>query len=159
MDLLDEGISSIRNITNDLRPSLLDDLGLLPAMRSLAADWSARTGITLALDAPDALPPMAPEAELALFRALQEALSNVAQHAGASRVAVRVAIPGGTLDLDIADDGRGFPAGGAVEGLERAGHLGLAGLRERITAVGGRVTFGVAPGGGARVTVHVPVAS
>jgi signal transduction histidine kinase len=159
VDLLDEGISSIRNVTNDLRPSLLDDLGLLPALRSLASDWAGRSGITVALHVPESLPPLAPDAELALFRALQESLSNVTQHAGAKHVDVTVAARNGGLDLSVADDGRGFPPGGAVDGLERAGHLGLAGMRERITTLGGSVALERGPRGGASVRIHVPVTS
>jgi signal transduction histidine kinase len=81
------------------------------------------------------------------------------QHAGASSVDVTVSSRNGELLLAIADDGRGFPPGGAIEGLERAGHLGLAGMRERITAIEGAVELGRGPRGGARVLIHVPVAS
>ncbi|HET7468550.1 MAG TPA: histidine kinase, partial [Gemmatimonadales bacterium] len=84
LELIDTGIRSIRSVTNDLRPSLLDDLGLLPALRSLVADFGAQGEIEIALVAPAALPPLSKDAELALFRALQEALTNVRRHAVAS---------------------------------------------------------------------------
>jgi signal transduction histidine kinase len=157
LDLMDQGIASIRNLTNDLRPSLLDDLGLLPALRSLAAESARSYQLTVEVEAPAALPALSPEGELALYRALQESLTNVAEHAYASRVAVRVAVEGGAVLLEVRDDGRGFAQGGAVEGLERAGHLGLAGMRERITALGGSLATGNVPEGGARVIVRVPV--
>src|SRR4029077_12893157 len=83
LGLIDTGIRGIRSVTNDLRPSLLDDLGLVPALRSLVSDFSERSGITAALAVPDALPLLSEEAELAVFRALQEGLSNVLRHAGA----------------------------------------------------------------------------
>lgn len=155
---LDAGITSIRNVTNDLRPSLLDDLGLLPAVRSLVSDWSARTGIVVSLEAPASLPTLVADADLALFRAVQESLSNASQHAGASRVTVTLVVQPGGVGLSIADDGGGFPTGGAIGGLERAGHLGLTGMRERIVALGGTVSFDNRPEGGAQVVIHVPAA-
>jgi signal transduction histidine kinase len=93
--LIDTGIRSIRGVTNALRPSLLDDLGLPAALRSLAADFAERTGVAVDLAVDDALPPLPADAELALFRAVQEALSNVARHAGASRVRVALAADAG----------------------------------------------------------------
>lgn len=154
--LIDTGIGSIRNVTNDLRPSLLDDLGLLPALRSLVAEFGERSGIRVALTAPAALPPLSKEAELALFRALQEALSNVRRHAGAAAVSVAITVEGGGIRLAVRDDGRG-PAELDAELLEREGHMGLAGMRERISALGGRMRFGGAPGAGATLEIFVPV--
>ncbi|HYC33025.1 MAG TPA: GAF domain-containing sensor histidine kinase, partial [Gemmatimonadales bacterium] len=109
LGLIDTGIRSIRSVTNDLRPSLLDDLGLLPALRSLVADCHERSGIRIELAAPDALPPLSKEAELALFRALQEALSNVLRHADASAVHVGLSVSREGILLEVRDDGRGPP--------------------------------------------------
>jgi signal transduction histidine kinase len=156
LDLIDTGIRSIRSVTNDLRPSLLDDLGLLPALRSLVADFDSGSGIQTALVAPAALPPLTKEAELALFRALQEALSNVRRHAGARSVQVEISVGLPGVRLRVRDDGRG-PWSPDVERLEREGHMGLAGMRERISALGGTVTFGGAPGAGAALEVLLPV--
>jgi signal transduction histidine kinase len=160
LELIDTGIRSIRSVTNDLRPSILDDLGLLPALRSLVADFSERSGIRTGLAAPGTLPLLSKEAELALFRALQEALSNVLRHAGARTVEVGISVsPTGVL-LAVRDDGRGPPPL-APERLEEAGHMGLAGMRERIKALGGSLRFGRAAGsgGGASLEVLVPVGS
>lgn len=154
--LIDTGIRSIRSVTNDLRPSLLDDLGLLPALRSLVADFGAHGEARITFTAPPALPALSGEAELALFRALQEALSNVRRHAGARNVEVTLATAPGGVRLDVRDDGKG-PPDAAPEQLERGGHMGLAGMRERISALGGRVHFGPAPGPGAALEVLVPV--
>jgi signal transduction histidine kinase len=156
--LIDTGIRSIRSVTNDLRPSILDDLGLLPALRSLVADFAERSGIRTSLAAPGTLPPLSKEAELALFRALQEALSNVLRHAAARSVEIGISVnPTGVL-LAVQDDGRGPPELGP-ERLERGGHMGLAGMRERIKALGGSVRFGRAHdmGVGASLEVLVPV--
>jgi signal transduction histidine kinase len=157
LELIDTGIQSIRSVTNDLRPSLLDDLGLLPALRSLVADFGARGEIEIARAAPPALPPLSKEAELALFRALQEALSNVRRHAVASRVEVQITGHPGTVHLRVADNGRGPPSAG-WEQLEREGHMGLAGMRERINALGGSVRFGGTRDHGAALEISVPVA-
>jgi signal transduction histidine kinase len=157
LELIDTGIRSIRSVTNDLRPSLLDDLGLLPALRSLVADFAAQGEIAIALAAPPALPPLSKEAELALFRALQEALSNVRRHAVASRVEVDIVTDAGSVRIRVTDNGRGPPSAG-LERLEREGHMGLAGMRERISALGGFVRFGGWREHGVAIEISVPVA-
>ena len=155
LSLVDAGIRSIRNVTNDLRPSLLDDLGLLPALRSLASDFAERTGLRVTVHAPETLPPLPAEAELALYRALQEALSNVARHAHARAVDVRVTLVDGTLEMRVADDGVGLS--GARGDVDDRGGMGLTGMRERIHAIGGQVLLvpstAAAPGAEVRVTV------
>jgi signal transduction histidine kinase len=156
LELIDTGIRSIRSVTNDLRPSLLDDLGLLPALRSLAADFSERSGIQTGLAAPPSLPTLSREAELALFRALQEALSNVLRHARAQAVDIGISIsPAGVL-LRVQDDGLGPPTESTLSTLEHEGHMGLAGMRERITALGGSVRLLANNGSGALLEVLVP---
>ncbi|MEO6056801.1 MAG: GAF domain-containing protein [Gemmatimonadales bacterium] len=156
LDLIDTGIRSIRSVTNDLRPSLLDDLGLLPALRSLVGEFGSGNDIRIAFAAPAALPPLSKEAELALFRALQEALSNVRRHAGARSVEVSISADSAGVRLVVRDDGDG-PSDTNPERLEREGHMGLAGMRERISALGGRVRFGGAAGAGASLEILVPV--
>lgn len=156
VELVDEGLHGIRGVTHDLRPSLLDDLGLLPALRSLVADFGERTGVAATVAAPERLPKLPPEAELALFRTLQEALSNVARHSAAKHAAVRITVSGGGVGMAVTDDGRGFRGVLDLDRLESAGHLGLAGMRERIGVVGGAVELGEEEGGGARVEIWVP---
>jgi signal transduction histidine kinase len=159
LELIDTGIRSIRSVTNDLRPSLLDDLGLLPALRSLVAEFAHRSGIRMELAAPTVLPPLSGEAELALFRALQEALSNVLRHAEARSVDIAIALSNGSVQLEVTDDGRGPPLGLSSERLESQGHMGLAGMRERITALGGSVRFGGREIGGSQLEVILPLIS
>jgi signal transduction histidine kinase len=156
LDLMDAGIRSIRRLTHDLRPTLLDDLGLLPALRSLATEFAERSGTSVELVAPPALPPLPKEAELAVFRALQEALANVARHAGARTVRVTIAGDERAITLEVRDDGRGLPAGGEPPVWEHAGHMGLAGMRERIAALGGQVELASRPGNGLTVSVYLP---
>ena len=159
LELIDTGIRSIRNVTNDLRPSLLDDLGLLPALRSLVADFSQRSGIRVDLAEPNVMPPLSREAELALFRALQEALSNVLRHADAHSVDVGIVVDADAVLLRVTDDGRGPPGYISPERLEQTGHMGLAGMRERITALGGTVEFRRRDHSGAQLEVIVPSVS
>lgn len=154
--LIDTGIRSIRSVTNDLRPSLLDDLGLLPALRSLVADFADHSDVRIDFTAPGSIPLLSKEAELALFRALQEALSNVRRHAAARSVEVTLALDPSGLRLAVRDDGLG-PPDVSPERLERDGHMGLAGMRERIGALGGSVRFGGGRSCGAALEVLLPV--
>lgn len=154
--LVDSGISGIRRVMNDLRPALLDDVGLLPAIRSLAVDVRVRGQLTVETDLPDRTGPLTSEVELAIFRAAQEALANTLRHAAASRVILRIRAEEGLLQLSVIDDGRGFPPGRDLATFEREGHLGLAGMRERIAGLGGGVrVYGVH---GVTVIVTVPFA-
>lgn len=162
IELMDDGLRSIRNLTNDLRPALLDDLGLVPALRALAHSSAERYGLAVDLALPESLPRLGADGELALYRALQEALSNVAEHAEARQVRVRISTDESGVALVVADDGRGFPNLAAVDKLERMGHLGLAGMRERIAAQGGSLTIGNAadsmPGAWVRVLLPAEAA-
>ena len=158
LHLIDAGIRSIRSLTNDLRPSLLDELGLLPALRALVRDLDARRDLAIGFDAPAALPALSREAELAIFRTLQEALVNVIRHANASRVDARLTVRDGQVELEVTDDGAGLPAGARLEQFERDGHMGLAGMRERILSLGGTVVVGTAPTGGVRLVARIPAA-
>jgi signal transduction histidine kinase len=156
LELIDAGMRSIRNVTDHLRPSLLDELGLLPALRALVREFGSRSGLVVRLEAPAGLPVLSEAAEVALFRALQEALANVARHAGAGQVEVLLEVGDGAVTLQVSDDGGGLPAGAGIREFERAGHLGLAGMRERIQGVGGSVRVSEAPQGGVRLKVRVP---
>jgi signal transduction histidine kinase len=156
MALIDTGIRGIRNVTNELRPPLLDDLGWLPAVRALVQEFSDRTGVAAHLEAAEHHPPLGQEAELALFRAVQEALANVARHAGAASVVVLIVPADGGLLVRITDDGRGWDGQIDPGSLEQRGHLGLAGMRERIVSVGGRVEVTGAPDSGVRIEIFLP---
>lgn len=151
LELVDQGIRSIRNVTTNLRPPLLEDLGLALALRALVETFSAQTGLRIAFAAPPELPPLSPDASLAVFRALQEALSNIARHSGARSADVRLSVTNGELVMVVRDDGRGFPPGAS----ENATTFGLAGMRERIAAVHGSVSL--ASDAGAAVTIRIPV--
>jgi signal transduction histidine kinase len=157
LQLVDTGIASIRSVTNDLRPSMLDDLGLVPALRSLVHEVSERAGLHVTLDAEAAIPPLSPDTELALFRALQEALSNVVRHADASATLVSLDVRDGAVRLRVRDDGRGLPVDARGQVRSDHGRMGLTGMRERIHAVGGTVRLrNVSPGVEVEVLVPLP---
>jgi signal transduction histidine kinase len=147
LESVDAGMRSIRSITRDLRPPLLDELGLLPALHALVEGFGERTGLTMSFTAPRALPPLSKDAELALFRALQEALSNVARHARARSVTIMLTQHAGVLDLEVKDDGRGVTGDPG---------LGLTGMGERLGALGGAMCITNAADGGARLAVRLP---
>ena len=153
--LMDEGIRGIRRTVSDLRPAQLDDLGLAPAIRSLATEVGDRAGIEVTTEIEATLPRLDSERELAIFRAAQEAIANAVRHAEAGRLLVRLRTARGRLRLVVRDDGRGFPAGADLAAFEREGHLGLVGMRERIAAIGGTVE--VESERGVTVTVEVPI--
>lgn len=153
--LVGEGIRSIRSVTRNLRPTALDDLGLLSALRALARDFGQEGALEVAFDAPATLPAVGGDAELALYRTLQEGLANTVRHGRARRVDVSVRHEGDELVLEVADDGAGFPTDDP-RGLNRT-RGGLAGIRERIAGAGGRFVLENRSGGGARVRVIVPV--
>ena len=159
LELVDEGIKNLRSLTNDLRPSLLDDLGLLPALRALVTAFEERTGLPATLALPATAPTLPEDAELALYRAVQETLANVARHADACAVEVAFAVLDRQIVLTVRDDGRGLPAGWSLDSLEREGHLGLAGMRERISALGGVLRVAAGPGGGVVVTAQLPLSA
>ncbi len=146
--LVDQALTTTRVLCSELRPPILDDLGLVETLRWYVRDWSQQTRIRavirLAVPATDVADLLA----IDLFRMLQELLTNVARHAGARRVAVTLGRPRGVLQLRVADDGRGFPAGGAVG-------FGLLGVRERLRRHGGTMRVVSTPKG-ATVTLRVP---
>jgi signal transduction histidine kinase len=152
--LVDDGIRGVRRVINDLRPALLDDLGLAAAVRALAEDVEARGGPVVGVAVTSALPALSVEAELAIFRAAQEALANVIRHADARNAQVTLEHADGGVRLTVRDDGIGFPPGADLVSFERDGHLGLVGMRERIAALGGTVR--VMSTTGVTVTVTVP---
>ncbi len=147
-------IRSIRGVARNLRPVALDDLGLVAALRALARDLAGTDElIHVDFDVAPGLPTPRPAIELALYRTVQEALANAIRHGGARRARITLAHDRVGTELTVTDDGRGVPEDFRIE--TRGGH-GLAGIRERVTALGGRVQVGRAEGGGTRLAVRLP---
>ena len=151
--LVSAGLSSLRRVTAALRPSLLDDLGLLSAVRSLVAEVSREGQVRAELVAPVALAPLPRERELALFRAAQEGITNVLRHASASQLVITIDGSAGDVQLTVDDDGTGPPTRAYLAAQERGGHVGLVGMRERLVALGGRMNIEASPLGGTRLAV------
>lgn len=148
-------LQSIRNLAQLLRPAVLDDLGLLAAVESYATRFAERTGLKLSLDlAAGQELTLSREVELALYRTLQEALTNVARHASARQVWVQVAADESNVRLVVRDDGRGLGWDGASE--QEGPGLGLAGIRERAALYGGRLQIGSQPGRGTELRLELP---
>lgn len=153
--LTDAGIRSIRAVMQDLRPSLLDDLGLVPALRSLATAFAQQSGVDLRLDLPLAtrLPALDEGADLAFYRALQEALSNIGRHSHATAVDIVLRLDGESVRLTVQDDGCGVTT--QDDGSARSG-MGLIGMRERFASLGGSVQLRACPRGGVILDVSLP---
>ncbi|MEQ9568876.1 MAG: ATP-binding protein, partial [Longimicrobiales bacterium] len=148
-------IRSIRGVTRNLRPVALDDLGLLPALRALARDLAGPGGaMEIHFETPPRIPDPDADTELALYRSVQEALANAVRHGGAREAWITLRTDETGIDLEVRDDGSGVPEGFRIEGNSR--HSGLAGIRERVTALGGRVEIGPRPDGGTRLALWVP---
>jgi signal transduction histidine kinase len=150
--LVEEATEYVRSLSLDLRPSLLDDLGLAAALRSLVRRQAQRGGIEIHLDVAS-LEEARVSRDLATtgFRLVQEALTNVVRHAGAERAAVTVGTAGGSLEIAVRDDGHGFDVADVRRRAAQGGHLGLLGMEERSALAGGRLTVESGAGG---TTVH-----
>ena len=148
---IDRTIATVRRISSELRPLVLDDLGLSAAASWYVDQFSARTGLTIDLSLPDVDPERGDAVATALFRVLQESLTNVARHAQAEKVAVRLTFENGVWSLSVQDDGVGF-----VPDPGKRGDIGLVGMRERAQNLGGRFAVTSAPGQGTRVEVVIP---
>ncbi|MEX0637177.1 MAG: PAS domain-containing sensor histidine kinase, partial [Burkholderiales bacterium] len=155
--LLDRTVSSSRRIAADLRPLMLDDLGLADAAQWLVDDFGKRSGVRLEMRVPEEaeFDALAKGAATAVYRAIQESLTNIARHSGAKNAWVLLAQENGEVLVEIEDDGRGVTPGD----LAKASSLGLKGMRERIAYYGGSLEVARAPRGGTRLRVRMPFPS
>jgi PAS domain S-box-containing protein len=152
LSMLDTSIAATRRIAADLRPLLLDDLGLIPAIEWLINNFTQRTGVPCELDADEDLELEEPYAT-AVFRIVQESLANVAKHAGARQVLVQVVRGAGQVTLRVRDDGIGF----VITTPRKPNSLGLMGLRERAQLLKGSIHIESAPGQGTCIDVAIPL--
>jgi PAS domain S-box-containing protein len=152
LELVDGTIQSMRRICTELRPAILDDLGLVAALEWAAEEFAARTGTRCRLDLPPNEIIINQECTVALFRIFQESLTNVARHANAAEVNVRLARVDGMLVLEVHDNGKGV----TEERSAARNSLGILGMRERALLVGGEFTITGGPGMGTTVRVHIP---
>ena len=151
--LIDATVAAARRISADLRPLMLDDLGLAAATEWLVQNFTQHTGIACTLEALEEDLDLQDPHATAVFRVLQESLTNIAKHAGASQVEVAVKRADGRIALRVSDNGRGFTPRDAP----KPGSYGLLGVRERASLLGGEVAIDSAPGRGTIVQLDLPV--
>jgi two-component system sensor histidine kinase UhpB len=153
LGMVNETVASVRRIATELRPLMLDDLGLTSAIEWLAHDWARRMGIAVKLELHEEGPELSDTMAIALYRMVQEALTNIARHAQAGKVKIRMQQDGDMLVLMVQDDGIGF----TDKALAREGSHGLAGMRERAYMLGGKLAVGNSRAGGGSIVVRIPI--
>ena len=142
-------LDQIRNVSKMLRPSVLDDLGLEPALVALTQEFERRTGIRVDRELDLAGTSVPEEVQVVIYRVVQEALTNVARHSGAKRALVKASRGAGGVELVIEDNGKGAVASPTP-------HMGLLGMRERVTELGGRFRVVTRPQEGFRIEAMLP---
>jgi signal transduction histidine kinase len=150
--LIVQTLRNVRRLAVELRPKALDDFGLVPALERLTETFADQSGIEVDLEAPIAEERLPAEIETALYRIVQEALTNVAKHSGAQRVSVSVTRKDSSVTAVIEDDGKGFEAGGAG-----GAGLGLVGMKERLGLLSGRFQIESTEGAGTTIVAEVPL--
>jgi PAS domain S-box-containing protein len=156
--MLGTAAAEVERISQNLRPSVLEHLGLAAVLRDTSTEFAKRTGLSLRLTCRRLPVRLSVDAELALFRILQEALKNVERHARARKLAVRLRLRSALVELSVKDDGAGFDPGHQQSGRNKGRGLGLLGMRERAAHVGGALGIKSIRRGGTEITVQVPVA-
>jgi PAS domain S-box-containing protein len=153
--LLDQTVAATRRISADLRPLMLDDLGLADAASWLVDDFGKRYGIAARIELPGegALENLPKNVSTTVYRAIQESLTNIARHSGAKNAWVVMAAENGSLEVEVEDDGRGI----GQDDVAKSRSLGLKGMRERIAFLGGAFEVARAPRGGTRLRIKVPL--
>lgn len=156
IEVVDEALSRVRELSLELRPSLLDDLGLAAALRWYVGRYTERTGIKTEIIGDTEVRRISREVETACFRIIQEALTNAARHSRATEASIKVKQANGSLHFTISDNGIGFQSELLLNGLVSSA-LGLHGMQERALAVDGKVEIHSNPNQGTQITVSVPV--
>jgi len=156
LTLLDQVIQQVRDLSRNLRPSVLDDLGLIPALQWLLKS-QVNGGLNAYLETNLGQERLPPHIETAVFRIVQEAANNCLKHAGASRLEVRIRATEDTLVVDIEDDGRGFDVERALQRAARGHSLGLLGMQERVLLLNGQIQIESERGKGTRIHLEIPL--
>jgi signal transduction histidine kinase len=158
LTLIDQLIARVRKISVDLRPPLLDEVGLGPALRLYLEGQAALSNVPIQLDFMDAAEGarLAPDLEIACFRVVQESITNALRHASARQIEVRIVRDARGVSLSIRDDGRGFDLAGLASG-DLSDHLGIVGMRERVRTRAGAFQLTSRPGAGTSVEIELPI--
>jgi signal transduction histidine kinase len=157
-NLVEQSVSIVHRFARHLRPTVLDDLGLIPALRSLVKDFTKQTGILVRCTTFAGVEQLNSAKRTVLYRVIQSALTNVAQHAKASRAQVSIRKLRDTVRMDITDNGTGFEVE-RVLFAKRGQRLGLLGMRERVEMVGGSFRVESTPGKGTTIRAQIPLAN
>jgi PAS domain S-box-containing protein len=152
-----EAMKMIRNISSHLRPSSLDHFGLVPAITSLTDEIKRQSGIMIRVHSQGMSERFSPEKELALYRIVQESLTNVLKHAAANEVFITISCREDAIHLSVEDDGRGFDYGELDKERFLQGHLGISIMRERVSQFSGSFEIETKPGKGTQVIVEIPI--
>lgn len=152
-----EALEALRRCAQDLRPRILDDLGLIPALEWMGEEISREYGVDALVEVKGSTRELTPERQLLLFRIAQEALTNTQRHAEASIVWVTLKFADEKLNLEVKDNGRGFEVPGDIEDLAGSGRLGLVGMKERAELIGAKLRIQSGVGKGTTVAVVVPL--
>jgi PAS domain S-box-containing protein len=155
-EMADSALEGVRRYSQDLRPSILDDLGLVPALEWLITDLEKEHGMATSVSVTGRRRRLAPEKELTVFRIAQEVLSNVRRHSQASEVEMNLDFGADALTLIISDNGQGFNLPRRTSDLALSGKLGIIGMRERARLIGGTLIVLSDPGAGTTVTLRIP---
>jgi two-component system sensor histidine kinase DegS len=155
-DSLKSAVDETRSFSRYLRPPIIDDLGLVPALESLSAELKKSYGMDVLIEAPRVKKRLPSQIEVSLYRIIQEALNNAARHSGVSSAGVTLEYLDGRVRAAVADKGRGFDIPLSIGSLPRGGKLGLAGIGERVELLGGTLSIHSEKGGGTTVTVELP---
>jgi two-component system, NarL family, sensor histidine kinase UhpB len=150
-------LDEVRKLTLDLRPTVLDDLGLIPAIRWYADHRLKPQGVKVHLETSGDEHRLSPEQETALFRVMQEAMNNVVWHAEAENVVISVDFSPVAVAIEVEDDGKGFDLAEVSRAPDKGRGLGLMGMRERVALFYGNLTIDTALGAGTRLRIEVPV--
>lgn len=154
--LVEESVDIVHKFACELRPTALDDLGLIPALKSFMKDFIANTGVRVSLKVSAKIEHSNATIRTALYRVAQEALNNVARHAQASHAEVDIHCLDGAIRMEITDNGTGFEVEG-TSGSKKPGRLGLLGMRERVEMVGGSFSVESAPGKPTAIRIEIPL--
>jgi signal transduction histidine kinase len=162
ISVIDDLIARVRRMSGDLRPPLLDEVGLVPAVRAYLDMQSTLSGVAMSFEVsepPEGAPATNRDVEITCFRIVQEAVTNAVRHAAPHGLCVRLDRGKDHLALSVTDDGLGFDVGARLEGAAAAGHLGVIGMRERVRAQGGAFHLRSRPGAGTTVEAELPLSS
>ncbi len=158
--LVEKSVAAVHRFARELRPAMLDDLGLVPALLAFMKEFGKRTGLQIHFTSmtADRIEQLSNLKRTMLFRVAQEALTNVTKHAQASQAKVSIRVQSDGICMEISDNGKSFDVNHAL-GLKRRGALGIIGMRERVELIGGAFSIESAPGKGTAVRVKIPIRS